>query len=122
DIAALKLASEPERFDVIITTNLFGDILSDEASTWCGGMGLAPSINWGESVALAEPVHGSAPDIAGKGIANPIAAILSGALLARYALGMDEGAQRIERAVQRTLEEDLPSTTVEITRSVLNHL
>lgn len=122
DIAALKLASEPERFDVIITTNLFGDILSDEASTWCGGMGLAPSINWGEGVALAEPVHGSAPDIAGKGIANPIAAILSGALLARYALGRDESAQRIEGAVQRTLEEDLPSTTVEITRSVLNHL
>jgi homoisocitrate dehydrogenase len=122
DIAALKLASEPERFDVIITTNLFGDILSDEASAWCGGMGLAPSINWGEGVSLAEPVHGSAPDIAGKGIANPIAAILSGALLARYALSMDESARRIERAVYQTLEEGLPSITEAITRSVLNNL
>jgi homoisocitrate dehydrogenase len=76
DIAALKLASEPETFDVLITTNLFGDILSDEAACWIGGMGLAPSLNWGETAALAEPVHGSAPDIAGKGIANPIAAAL----------------------------------------------
>ncbi len=70
---------------MIVTTNLFGDILSDEAAHWCGGMGLAPSLNWGDGAALAEPVHGSAPDIAGKGIANPIAAILSAALLARYA-------------------------------------
>jgi homoisocitrate dehydrogenase len=122
DIAALKLIAEPEHFDVIITTNLFGDILSDEAAYWCGGMGLAPSINWGEGVALAEPVHGSAPDIAGKGIANPIAAILSGALLARYVWGMEEIAACIEQAVHRTLEEGLPETTEEITRLVLNHM
>ncbi len=73
DTAAFKLAGNPEHFDVLVTTNLFGDILSDEAAHWCGGMGLAPSINWGEEIAIAEPVHGSAPDIAGKGIANPIA-------------------------------------------------
>ena len=122
DIAALKLASEPERFDVIITTNLFGDILSDEAAHWCGGMGLAPSINWGEGVALAEPVHGSAPDIAGKGTANPIAAILSAALLARYAWGMEAAAATIEAAVNGAMEVGLPETTEGITRAVLERL
>ena len=65
--------ADPEHFEVIVTTNLFGDILSDEAAHWCGGMGLAPSLNWGTRRRIAEPVHGSAPDIAGKGIANPIA-------------------------------------------------
>jgi homoisocitrate dehydrogenase len=131
DIAALTLISEPERFDVIITTNLFGDILSDEAAYWIGGMGLAPSLNWGEGVALAEPVHGSAPDIAGKGIANPIAAILSGALLARYAWKLPESADRIEGAVRAALSEDLAFkgrrlatgiTTEQITRAVLDRL
>jgi homoisocitrate dehydrogenase len=131
DIAALKLIAEPERFDCIITTNLFGDILSDEAAYWCGGMGLAPSINLGGSVALAEPVHGSAPDIAGKGIANPIAAILSAALLARYAWRMGEAADQIETAVRLALQHDLPAadghlapgcTTEDVTRAVLNHI
>lgn len=131
DIAALKLATEPERFDTVITTNLFGDILSDEAACWIGGMGLAPSINWGADVALAEPVHGSAPDIAGKGIANPIAAILSAALLARFAWGLPDAAQRIERAVWAVLEKDLafegslPSpgnTTRDITGAILNRI
>ena len=131
DIAALKLATEPERFDVIITTNLFGDILSDEATCWIGGMGLAPSLNLGEGAALAEPVHGSAPDIAGQGIANPIAAILSAALLARYAWGLAEAASRIETAVRAALAEDLPCAggrlapgcrTEEITRAVLNRI
>jgi homoisocitrate dehydrogenase len=110
DIAALKLATEPERFDTVITTNLFGDILSDEAACWIGGMGLAPSINWGAGAALAEPVHGSAPDIAGKGIANPIAAILSAALLARYAWDQAQAAERIETAVQTALAHDLDFT------------
>jgi homoisocitrate dehydrogenase len=131
DIAALTLISEPDRFDIIITTNLFGDILSDEAAYWIGGMGLAPSLNWGEGAALAEPVHGSAPDIAGKGIANPIAAILSGALLARYAWGLDQSANRIEGAVRAALAEELEfegnrlangTTTEQITRAVLNRL
>lgn len=124
DIAALKLATEPERFDVIITTNLFGDILSDEAACWIGGMGLAPSINWGEGVALAEPVHGSAPDIAGKGIANPIAAILSAALLARYAWNLTGAAERIEAAVRWALEADQAAgrPTEAITQAVLSRL
>ncbi len=122
DVAALKLAAEPERFDVILTTNLFGDILSDEASAWCGGLGLAPSLNLGEGVALAEPVHGSAPDIAGRGVANPIAAILSAALLARHAWGMQDSAQRIELAVERALDGGLPQGTEAITRAVLGTL
>ena len=124
DIAALKLASEPERFDVIITTNLFGDILSDEAAHWMGGMGLAPSINWGTGAALAEPVHGSAPDIAGKGIANPIAAVLSGALLARYAWNQPEAADRIERAVDAVLADGplAGKTTKAITRDLLSRI
>lgn len=124
DIAALKLAAEPERFDVIITTNLFGDILSDEASHWIGGMGLAPSINWGEGVALAEPVHGSAPDIAGQGIANPIAAILSAALLARFTWNLPDIARQIEAAVEHYLagSELTGKRTEEITRGILDQL
>lgn len=122
DIAALKMIAEPERFDVIITTNLFGDILSDAAAYWMGGMGLAPSLNWGEGVALAEPVHGSAPDIAGKGVANPIAAVLSGALLARYAWNLPEAACRIETAVNSVLAAGLPGTTEDITQAILRRL
>jgi homoisocitrate dehydrogenase len=131
DIAALKLVSEPDRFDMIITTNLFGDILSDEAAYWIGGMGLAPSLNWGEDAALAEPVHGSAPDIAGKGIANPIAAILSAALLARYKWEMPHAADRIEAAVRAALANDLEMdgntlssrlTTEQITCAILARL
>ncbi|HJZ46776.1 MAG TPA: isocitrate/isopropylmalate dehydrogenase family protein [Roseiflexaceae bacterium] len=81
DSAALQLVQRPERFDVIVTTNMFGDILSDVASHWCGGLGLATSANIGDKHALFEPVHGSAPDIAGKGIANPLAAIGCAAML-----------------------------------------
>ena len=105
DVAALKMVSEPERFDVVVTTNLFGDILSDAAAHWGGGLGMAPSLNWGDGVAVAEPVHGSAPDIAGKNIANPIAAILSGALLVRYVWENEPAAQRIELAVRTILQE-----------------
>jgi homoisocitrate dehydrogenase len=131
DTAAFKLAGEPEHFEVIVTTNLFGDILSDEAAYWCGGMGLAPSLNWGSEVALAEPVHGSAPDIAGQGIANPIASILSAALLARYAWKLPEIAARIETGVHQALEIDLEIrdghllpglSTKTITDAVLKHL
>jgi len=116
---------------VIVTTNLFGDILSDEAAYWCGGMGLAPSLNWGQEVALAEPVHGSAPDIAGKGIANPIATILSAALLARYAWRLPDVACRIEDAVKTALAQDIPlengqvarsTPTAAITQAVLNRM
>lgn len=105
DMAALKMVSDPAFYDVIITTNLFGDILSDVASYWCGGLGFAPSINLGENAAVAEPVHGSAPDIAGRGIANPIAAILSAALLLRYVWHLPALAADIENAVHTTLVE-----------------
>jgi len=107
DIAALKIIEEPSRFDVIVTSNMFGDILSDLASYWLGGIALAPSLNLGDGIALAEPVHGSAPDIAGKGIANPIAAILSAAMLARHAWQDYEAACRIEKAVKQAIVEDL---------------
>ncbi len=124
DVAALKMVAEPERFDVVVTTNLFGDILSDAAAHWGGGLGLAPSLNWGDGLAVAEPVHGSAPDIAGQGIANPIAAILSGALLARFVWGDDGAAARMETAVYQTLAQtggNLTGTQA-ITEAVLRHL
>lgn len=105
DVAALKMVAEPQRFQTIVTTNLYGDILSDAAAHWCGGLGLAPSLNLGEQVALAEPVHGSAPDIAGQGKANPAAAILSAALLARHHWQEHEVASRLEAAVHGAFAE-----------------
>jgi len=99
---ALRLVTDPERFDVIVTSNLFGDILSDEAAGLVGGLGIAPSANMGDSHALFEPVHGSAPDIAGKGIANPTAAILAVAmLLDRF--GEDERATMVRSAAHTVL-------------------
>ncbi|MCL4505134.1 MAG: isocitrate/isopropylmalate dehydrogenase family protein [Chloroflexi bacterium] len=105
DTAAMLLASKPRQFDVVVSTNLFGDILSDIASVWGGGMGVAPALNLGESVAIAEPVHGSAPDIAGKGIANPAGAILSAALLLRYHWKLMKEANCIEQAVYTALKQ-----------------
>ena len=103
DAAAMWLAKDPTRFDVIVTTNLFGDILSDLAAGLAGGLGVAPSANLGAGrVAVFEPVHGSAPDIAGQGIANPIGAILSAAMLLGH-LGEREAAGRVERAVAGTI-------------------
>ncbi|MCP4363555.1 MAG: isocitrate/isopropylmalate dehydrogenase family protein [Chloroflexi bacterium] len=125
DVAALKMVAEPERFDVVVTTNLFGDILSDAAAYWGGGLGLAPSLNWGEGTAVAEPVHGSAPDIAGQGVANPIAAILSGALLARHVWQLSDAADQIETAVRQTLahgDDGRLQSTAAITQSILGHL
>ena len=104
DTAAMHLASKPEQFDVIVTTNLFGDILSDLTSVWGGGMGVAPSLNIGTHVAIAEPVHGSAPDIAGKGIANPSGSILAAALLLRYHWHLPELADQVEGAVYAAIE------------------
>lgn len=103
DVAAYHLAGKPERFDTLVAPNLYGDILSDLAAVWCGGLGLAPSLNLGDDVALAEPVHGSAPDISGRGIANPIAAVLSAALLCRYHWRRLDVADTIESAVGRAL-------------------
>lgn len=121
DVAALKMVAEPERFDVVVTTNLFGDILSDAAAYWGGGLGLAPSLNWGDGLAVAEPVHGSAPDIAGQGIANPIATILSGALLARTLWGDDGG---VATAVHQTLTQTSGQLigTEAITEAVLQRI
>lgn len=106
DVAALQLVQSPEAFDLIVTSNLFGDILSDLACHWSGGLGLAPSLNWGSGLALAEPVHGSAPDIVGSGRANPLAAILSAALLLRYQWHEGALATRIEDAVQAFLAHE----------------
>lgn len=104
DTAAYWMVKEPTRFDVILTSNLYGDILSDMAAAWGGGLGLAPALNLGDDAAIAEPVHGSAPDIAGKNIANPTAMILSVALLVRYHWKMPEVADHIEKAVRQTIE------------------
>src|SRR4029077_9376006 len=104
DNCALQLVYNPKQFDVIVTENMFGDILSDEAAGVMGSLGLMPSASLGERPpGLFEPVHGTAPDIAGKGIANPLAAILTGALLLRYGLGHAAAASAIEAAVSRAL-------------------
>jgi 3-isopropylmalate dehydrogenase len=96
DNCAMALVNRPTQFDTIVTENTFGDILSDEAAILAGSMGMLPSASLGGSVGLYEPVHGTAPDIAGQGIANPIAAILSAAMLLRYSLNMEKDADRIE--------------------------
>jgi 3-isopropylmalate dehydrogenase len=105
DNCALQLIRNPAQFDVIVTTNLFGDILSDEAAMLTGSIGMLPSASLGEKTALYEPIHGSAPDIAGKNIANPLATILSVALMLRYSLSLPREAGLIEKAVGETLKE-----------------
>jgi homoisocitrate dehydrogenase len=102
DAAAMKLVRQPEDFDVLVTTNLFGDILSDLMAGLVGGLGLAPSANVGERYAIFEPVHGSAPDIAGKGVANPTAAILTAAMMLEH-LGEGEVAAQLDAAVNSVL-------------------
>ena len=106
DSAAMHLLKRPRDFDVIVTENMFGDILTDEASMLAGSMGLLPSASLGAQArgGLFEPIHGSAPDIAGRGIANPYAAILSAALLLRYSLGMETEARSVEAAVSRAVD------------------
>jgi len=106
DNCAMQLVRSPKQFDVIVTGNMFGDILSDEASMLTGSIGMLPSASLdAQGKGLYEPIHGSAPDIAGKGIANPLATILSAAMMLRYSLGHGEAADRIERAVERTLQD-----------------
>ena len=107
DRAAMEIISDPLQFDVVLTGNLFGDILSDEASVLAGSLGLLPSASIGGPVGLFEPVHGSAPDIAGKGVANPIGAIASAAMMLRYAFSLEEEAVIIERAIQFAREEGI---------------
>jgi len=134
DNAAMQLVKAPKAFDVVVTGNLFGDILSDEAAMLTGSIGMLPSASLDvNNKGLYEPSHGSAPDIAGKGIANPLATILSAAMMLRYSLGKEEQAQRIENAVQKVLSQGYrtadiytPGTqkvgTVEMGKAVLSAL
>ncbi len=113
DNAAMQLVRDPSRFDVILTENMFGDILSDEASQITGSIGMLPSASLrSDGFGLYEPIHGSAPDIAGKGIANPLATILSAAMMLRTSFGMDEEAADVERAVGSVLERGLRTADV----------
>ena len=106
DNCAMQLVRNPKQFDVIVTGNLFGDILSDEASMLTGSIGMLPSASLdANNKGLYEPIHGSAPDIAGKGIANPLATILSAALMLRHSLNQGAAAERLERAVKQTLRD-----------------
>ena len=108
DNAAMQLVKAPKRFDVVVTGNMFGDILSDEASMLTGSIGMLPSASLNsKGQGLYEPSHGSAPDIAGKGIANPLATILSAAMMLRFSLNQEAAAQRIEVAVQKVLVQGL---------------
>jgi 3-isopropylmalate dehydrogenase len=106
DTAAMQLVANPARFDVLVTENMFGDILTDEAAVLAGSMGMLPSASLGDGgPGLYEPIHGSAPDIAGMGIANPVGTILSVALLLRYSLRLEHEAAQLERAVDRAITE-----------------
>ncbi len=130
DNAAMQLVSRPADFDVIVTENLFGDILSDEAAMLTGSLGMLPSASLGDSApGLFEPVHGSAPDIAGTGKANPLAMFGSVALMLRHGLGMESAAQGVESAIDRALDAGLrtadlggEATTEDATRAVLANL
>jgi 3-isopropylmalate dehydrogenase len=105
DAMAMHLMNRPRDFDVVLTENLFGDILSDESGVITGSLGMLPSATIGGKVNLYEPVHGSAPDIAGKGLANPLGAILTGALILRHSGGLETEAAAIESSVRKVLEQ-----------------
>ena len=130
DSAAMKLVAAPRHFDVILTENMFGDILSDEAAMLTGSLGMLPSASLGDGgPGVFEPVHGTAPDIAGRGVANPLAMILSAALMLRHGLGREEEAAQLESAVDRALAGGLrtadlggSATTAEATEAVLGEL
>lgn len=128
DAMAMRLVKDPENFDVIVTTNLFGDILSDEASALIGGLGVAPSGNIGAHTAVFEPVHGSAPDIAGKGIANPFGAFFAAAMMLDY-LKLNDAAAGLRRAVNDVIERGIltpdllgTASTDQVTRAVITAL
>jgi 3-isopropylmalate dehydrogenase len=130
DTASMRLISSPAAFDVLVTENMFGDILTDEASVLAGSMGLLPSASIGEGgPGVYEPIHGSAPDIAGKGSANPVGAILSAALLLRHSLHLGDEAEAVERAVDRAIADgfrtaDIRGThgTEEVTEAVVKRI
>jgi len=131
DNMAMQMVINPSQFDVIVTTNLFGDILSDLASGLVGGLGLAPGANLGDEVSIFEAVHGSAPDIAGKNLANPAALLLGGTMMLRH-VGQRESAERIERALADVLREGTNVTkdlnpdagvgTIEMTDAIIARL
>ena len=129
DSLSMQLVMEPSKFDVLVMGNLYGDIISDLASGLVGGLGVVPGANIGKDYALFEPVHGSAPDLAGKGLANPLAAVLSGVLMLEY-LGEHAAGDRIRDAVYKVLEDgkirtvDLggKSSTNEFTRAIIEIL
>jgi 3-isopropylmalate dehydrogenase len=102
---SMHLMNQPKNYDVVLTENLFGDILSDESAVITGSLGMLPSATIGGKVNLYEPVHGSAPDIAGKGLANPLGAILTGALILRHSGGLEAEAAAIEASVRKVLEQ-----------------
>ena len=130
DNAAMRLIAAPRHFDVILTENMFGDILSDEAAMLTGSIGMLPSASLGgDGPGLFEPVHGSAPDIAGTGAANPLAMFLSAAMMLRHGLALEAQAAAVESAVDRALADGLrtrdlggEATTAEATQAVLQHL
>jgi len=131
DNAAMQLVANPRRFDVVLAENMFGDILSDEAAMLTGSLGMLPSASLGDpgKPGLFEPIHGSAPDIAGQGIANPLAMLGSVVLMLRHGLAMEDAAARLQSAIERALEEGLrtrdlggSATTEEATQAVLAHL
>ena len=133
DNAAMQLVRDPSKFDVIVTSNMFGDILSDEASQITGSIGLLASSSLGETkCGLYEPIHGSAPDIAGQNKANPIATILSAAMMLRYSFNLSNEAGCIENAVNKTLEDGLRTADIarggeylsctEITKEIIKRL
>ena len=130
DNAAMRLVAAPRHFEVILTENMFGDILSDEAAMLTGSLGMLPSASLGQGgPGVFEPVHGSAPDIAGQGVANPLAMFLSAAMMLRHGFAMDDAAAAVESAVDRALADGLRTpdlgggaTTAEATQAVLGHL
>ena len=131
DNCAMQIIRDPKQFDVMVTGNLFGDILSDAASMLTGSLGMLPSASIGGENGLYEPVHGSAPDIAGKGVANPLAAVASAAMLCRYSLKLEEAAQKIEAAIHGVLDSGLrtadlyteePGTTLVGTKEIAQKL
>jgi isocitrate dehydrogenase (NAD+) len=129
DACAMQLVLNPWQFDVIVTTNLFGDILSDEIAGLVGGLGMAPGANIGMDAAIFEAVHGSAPDIAGKGVANPLALLFAAAMMLEH-VGRDDLATRVRTAVDRALNEDKvrtgdlggKATTKELTHAIVRRL
>ena len=122
DNASMQLIADPRQFDVIVTENTFGDILSDEASMLTGSLGMLASASLGSGTALYEPSHGSAPDIAGKGIANPIAQILSVGLMLRYSFGMDSAADELEAAVETVLDDGWRTVDIADERTPADHV